>query len=395
MWEAAFGPAFFFWGEQRERPERELRQAALQAAPPAALAAAAPTAPAEGQAASPGDGSLPSPVAAAGADADAAAAADARSAADPGPAAAASSPGEELLFLEQQERLRQLVLVVVEAAATLPASSSSLPEVAALLRLLQQHPRRHGVVASACRLLLRLLGAAPATTQAALQELQLLSLLPRLLAAQQLQQQEPEPGGAHAGSSSSATAVVPREAPAQPAGGAEAGDAAALEDARCAAVELLGAFMRSEAAVLPLQGGVAPACLWSRLECFRAWAVACVFDHLAVASATLPPSLLPTSLPATPPCRCSMHVSLQRAAVAAWEPVAALFALLLRPTPASRRLALDYVSSPPVHSLHAHGVVCLLAFFTQWPPYLVPCLCFGLVHLGRSMLVVQTPWLTV
>ena len=40
-----------------------------------------------------------------------------------------------------------------------------------------------------------------------------------------------------------------------------------------------------------------------------------------------------------------MHASIQRAAVAAWEPVAALFALLLQPASPSRRLALDNVSA--------------------------------------------------
>ena len=166
------------------------------------------------------------------------------------------------------------MLALLEAAASLPASTSNQPEVACLLRLLQQHAGEHDVVSASCRLLLRLLGAAPATTLAALQEQPLLALLPRLLAQQQQREQveqhrredRVEQGLGH----------LP------PAAALEAA-AAAMEDARCSALELLGAFM-------------------------------------------------------------STHVSLQRAAVAAWEPVAALFSLLLRPQAPSRRLALDNVS---------------------------------------------------
>lgn len=145
--------------------------------------------------------------------------------------------------LLQRERLRQLVLACLEAAASLPASSSNLEEVSALLRLLQQHAARHGEVAAACRLLLRLLGAAPATSLAALRERQLLVLLPRLLAQQLALEGE------------AGQAVQPAVQPAQqaaeaglaggsPAPGPAAAQAGALEESRCAALELLGAFMR-------------------------------------------------------------------------------------------------------------------------------------------------------
>jgi hypothetical protein len=166
------------------------------------------------------------------------------------------------------------VLALLEGAASLPASTSSQPEVACLLRLLQQHAGEHDVVAASCRLLLRLLGTAPATTLAALQEQLLLALLPRLLA----QQQQREQLELHRQDDS----VQQGLGHLQPAAALKAA-ASAVEDARCAALELLGAFM-------------------------------------------------------------STHVSLQRAAVAAWEPVAALFSLLLRPQAPSRRLALDNVS---------------------------------------------------
>lgn len=125
-----------------------------------------------------------------------------------------------------RERLRQLVFAVLEAAASLPAASSNLAELSALLALLQQHPDQHAVTAASCRLLLRLLGSAPATSLAALQERQLLLLLPRLL-AQQLARE----GAVATAAGAPSFSVV-------------AAELAALEEARCAAVELLGAFMR-------------------------------------------------------------------------------------------------------------------------------------------------------
>lgn len=148
----------------------------------------------------------------------------------------------------QQEQLRQQVFVLLEAAASLPATSSNLPEVTALMQLLRQHPRRHDLVRPACRVLLRLLGCAPATTLAALQDQQLLTALPRLLA----QQQEGEPpareldsgaehSAAHAAGSPEARPEASEEPLASPRSAAEA---LGLEDARCAVLELLGAFLR-------------------------------------------------------------------------------------------------------------------------------------------------------
>lgn len=201
LWGAAFGPAFFFWGEQQ---------------PPAVQAA--------------GDMGQPAP-----------------------PAAPTPAPTlhQSASTARQQEQLRGMVLVLLEAAASLPAASSSLPEVSAVMQLLRQHPRRHALVAPACRVLLRLLGCAPATTLAALQEQQLLTALPRLLA----QQQEGERPGRECGQTAGAEHAAgfagqagaeagpeaEEEAPTSPRTAAEA---LALEDARCAALELLGAFLR-------------------------------------------------------------------------------------------------------------------------------------------------------
>jgi hypothetical protein len=171
MWDVAFGPCFFFWGETGAEGGEQ----------PVAAAAAA----------------------------------------------------------VQREGLRQLALALAESAASLPASPSNLPEVAALLALAAGEPRRHAVVAAACRVLLRLLGAAPATTLAALQERQLLVLLPRLLAQQMAEEEEDEEGNrqrpASAAPSDASAFEIDRPPPAE---------AAAREDARCAALELLGAFMR-------------------------------------------------------------------------------------------------------------------------------------------------------
>lgn len=203
MWGAAFGPAFFFWGEQQPpvgQPPGQPGQAG-GASPPAAAASAA-------------------------------------TAVVPLPASAA----------RQQEQLRQLVFVLLEAAASLPAASSNLPEVTALMQLLRQHPRRHDLVRPACRVLLRLLGCAPATTLAALQDQQLLTALPRLLAQQQEGERPPreldsdaERSAAHTAGSAGAGPEAGEEPLASPRSAAEA---LALEDARCAALELLGAFLR-------------------------------------------------------------------------------------------------------------------------------------------------------
>lgn len=275
--EAAFGPAFFFWREQR---------------PPGPAAV---------------DAGQPLPL-------------------DAGTA-------------QQQERLRQLVLVLLEAAASLPAASSNLPEVSALMQLLRQHPQRHALVAPACRLLLRLLGCAPVTTLAALQEQQLLTALPRLLAQQQAGEQ---PRGER-GVAAEHVAVPAREVHA--AAGSQAGEeeptsprtaaeALALEDARCAALELLGAFLRCGQGRRP--GSAYSAALLSVLLAQKGQAAADL----------LPPPHMHML------CPCSTHSSIQQAALATWDPVAALFSLLLRPAAPSRRLAMDSVSPP------GEGIAC-------------------------------------
>ncbi|PRW34047.1 BEACH domain-containing lvsC isoform X1 isoform B [Chlorella sorokiniana] len=255
LWDAAFGPAFFFWAEhQPALPGQPPGNAAQPAQPSLAAAAAA----------------LPLLASAAG----------------------------------QQDHLRQLVLVLLEAAASLPAASSNLAEVSALMQLLRQHPRRHALVAPACRVLLRLLGCAPATTLAALQEQQLLTALPRLLA----QQQEGERPGREGSSGAERGEAGGEEALASPRTAAEA---LALEDARCAALELLGAFL-------------------------------------------------------------STHSSIQQAALAAWDPVAALFSLLLRPAAPSRRLAMDSVlllmQVPPASEDDRLAKAALFTKFTETLP---------------------------
>jgi hypothetical protein len=192
FWELLFGPAFFFWSTPQ-------------------LTAA-----------------LPSP---------AGTAADSHQQQD-----SAAATGRVL----QRERLRQLVLAVLEAAASLPATSSNLAELSALLALLQQHPDQHAVTAAACRLLLRLLGSAPATSLAALQDRQLLLLLPRLLAQQLAREGTVAAAGAQdAAEATSGGSTADETSGGQaPSASVVAAELAALEETRCAALELLGAFMR-------------------------------------------------------------------------------------------------------------------------------------------------------
>ena len=176
-------------------------------------------------------------------------------------------------------RLRAHTLAVVELAATLPGNRDSTPECEGVVALLQQWPGEHGIVAAACGLLTRLLARAPTTTLAALQNLDLLAVLPRLLAKQeQLGRQQQQQALAQGRRLASGTAAGGEEDDGMESEGEEG---VGLAGARAAALVLLSALLHSRQGV-------------------------------------------------------------QRAAVAAWAPVAVLFALVWRQE--CCQVALDLVS---------------------------------------------------
>eukprot|EP00887_Chlorella_sp_A99_P003486 scaffold7.g3486.t1 len=203
-------------------------------------------------------------------------------------------------------RLRGHVLAVLELAVSLPGSVDSSPEVDRVVGLLQEWPLEHGIVTDACHLLTRLLARAPTTTLTAVLGADLLTVLPRVLARQQQEQERPEQQLGSTAASASPSAASPSIVPAATV---PPGREPGLDQARSAALALLSALLHSRGAV-------------------------------------------------------------QRAAVAAWSPVAVLFALLWREDcqPLALELVLLLMRAPPDTEDDALAKAALFAKYCETLP---------------------------